>query len=92
MTDPRLTAAILRTDFFSFVQAIFPIVSPNSPLVLNWHLKSYSPRTDACFPWRNSTAHHYCAASQFEINYVFDCVSCICTWPQSKTSLYLREL
>ena len=32
--------AILRQDFYSFVQAIFPLVSPNTPLVRNWHLEA----------------------------------------------------
>lgn len=36
--DPRLVEAVLRRDFYSFVQAIFPLVSPNTPLARNWHL------------------------------------------------------
>jgi hypothetical protein len=37
---PQVIEAILRTDFYAFVQAIFPIVSPNAPLMLNWHLEA----------------------------------------------------
>jgi len=32
--------AILRTDFYAFVQAIFPIVSGGSQLMLNWHIEA----------------------------------------------------
>src|SRR5215467_2209711 len=32
--------AILREDFYSFIQGIFPLVSPNSPLMRNWHLEA----------------------------------------------------
>ena len=32
--------AILREDLYSFIQAIFPLVSPNSALMLNWHLEA----------------------------------------------------
>ena len=43
-TQPVVTAgvleAILRSDFYSFVQAVFPLVSPNGPLLTNWHLEA----------------------------------------------------
>jgi predicted phage terminase large subunit-like protein len=38
--DPRLVSAILRSDFYSFVQAIFPIVSPNAAFAPNWHIEA----------------------------------------------------
>jgi hypothetical protein len=38
--DPRVVEAILRMDFYSFVQAVFPFVSPNSPMMTNWHLEA----------------------------------------------------
>jgi hypothetical protein len=38
--DPRLVEAILRADFYLFIQEIFPLVSPNSPLMRNWHLEA----------------------------------------------------
>ena len=38
--DLRMVEAILRSDFYSFIQAIFPLVSPNSPLLRNWHLEA----------------------------------------------------
>jgi hypothetical protein len=37
--DPRLVAAILR-DFYSFIQAIFPIVSPGDAFAANWHIEA----------------------------------------------------
>jgi predicted phage terminase large subunit-like protein len=40
MTDPRLVAAILRNDLYSFIQAIFPIASPNDSFTPNWHLEA----------------------------------------------------
>jgi hypothetical protein len=40
MTDPRLVAAMLRSDFYSFIQAIFPIVSPGAAFVPNWHIEA----------------------------------------------------
>jgi len=36
----RLAAAILGTDFYSFVQASFPIISGGSPFLPNWHLEA----------------------------------------------------
>jgi predicted phage terminase large subunit-like protein len=38
--DLRVIEAILRMDFYSFVQAAFPLVSPNGPLLTNWHLEA----------------------------------------------------
>ena len=38
--EPRVVEAILRADFYSFIQAIFPLVSPNGPLMANWHLEA----------------------------------------------------
>src|SRR5262245_25420659 len=32
--------AVLRTDFYAFGQAIFPIVSGGSQLMLNWHIEA----------------------------------------------------
>jgi Lactonase, 7-bladed beta-propeller len=31
--DPRVVSAILRNDFYSYIQAIFPIVSPGAAFV-----------------------------------------------------------
>ena len=39
-SDPRVVEAILRTDFYAFIRAVFPLVSPNSPLMRNWHLEA----------------------------------------------------
>jgi hypothetical protein len=36
----RVLDAILRTDFYTFVQAIFPIVSPGAPFAPNWHVEA----------------------------------------------------
>ena len=33
-------SAILRSDFYSFVQAAFPIVSGGEALLRNWHLEA----------------------------------------------------
>ena len=38
--DPKVVEAILRKDFYAFIQAVFPLVSPNSPLMRNWHLEA----------------------------------------------------
>jgi predicted phage terminase large subunit-like protein len=38
--DPRLITAILRSDFYSFIRAIFPIVSPNDAFAPNWHIEA----------------------------------------------------
>jgi hypothetical protein len=38
--DPRLVAAILRSDFYSFIQATFPVVSPGALFQPNWHLEA----------------------------------------------------
>jgi hypothetical protein len=36
----RLFDAVLRADLYSFVQAIFPIVSPGNHFSPNWHLEA----------------------------------------------------
>src|SRR6185369_646821 len=36
--DQAVIDAVLRTDLYAFVQAIFPIVSGGSELMLNWHV------------------------------------------------------
>jgi hypothetical protein len=38
--DPRLVAAILRSDLYSFIRAIFPIVSHSSAFAPNWHIEA----------------------------------------------------
>jgi hypothetical protein len=38
--DPDLVRAILRNDLYSFIKAVFPIVSPGAPFVPNWHLEA----------------------------------------------------
>ena len=38
--DPKVVEAILRKDFYAFIQAVFPLVSPNRPLMRNWHLEA----------------------------------------------------
>jgi predicted phage terminase large subunit-like protein len=42
VNDPRLIEALLRNHLYSFVQEIFPIVSPSGPLICNWHLQAMS--------------------------------------------------
>ena len=38
--NPRVVAAILRSDLYSFIQAIFPIVSSNDEFAANWHIEA----------------------------------------------------
>jgi predicted phage terminase large subunit-like protein len=38
--DASLIAAVLRSDLYCFIQAIFPIVSPNGAFVPNWHIEA----------------------------------------------------
>src|SRR6266568_453037 len=38
--DPRLVAAILRSDLYSFVRVILPIVSPGHAFAYNWHIEA----------------------------------------------------
>src|SRR6266516_231742 len=38
--DPRVVSAILRSDFYSFIQAIFPVVSPGAALQPSWHIEA----------------------------------------------------
>ena len=38
--DPRLVRAALRDDFYSFVQASLPIVSPGASFSPNWHIEA----------------------------------------------------
>jgi len=41
MADQRLVIdAIIRTDLYAFLQAFFPTVSTQGPLLLNWHLEA----------------------------------------------------
>jgi hypothetical protein len=36
----NLIDAISRADFYSFVRRIFPIISPGSPFLPNWHVEA----------------------------------------------------
>ena len=36
----RVAAAILGTDFYSFVQASFPLISGGQRLLANWHIEA----------------------------------------------------
>ena len=38
--DPRLVGALLRRDFYSFVQAAFPVVSGQGQFLPNWHVEA----------------------------------------------------
>ena len=38
--DPRIVSAILRNDLYSFIQAIFPIVSPGAAFQPSWHIEA----------------------------------------------------
>ena len=40
VNEAKVVEAILRADFYSFIQVIFPLVSPNDPLMRNWHLEA----------------------------------------------------
>lgn len=40
MTDPAILQAILRSDFYSFVQKVFAEVVPGEDYVGNWHLQA----------------------------------------------------
>ena len=40
ISDRRVVSAVLRSDFYSFVQAMFPIVSPNGSFAPNWHIEA----------------------------------------------------
>ena len=44
--DPALVAAILRSDLHSFIQATFPIVSPNDEFAANWHIEAIAFHLD----------------------------------------------
>jgi hypothetical protein len=33
VVDPRVVTAMLRADFYLFIREIFPLVSPNTPLM-----------------------------------------------------------
>jgi predicted phage terminase large subunit-like protein len=38
--DASLIAAVLRRDFYSFIQATFPLVSPSGMFLPNWHIEA----------------------------------------------------
>jgi hypothetical protein len=38
--DPQLVSAILRSDLYAFILAIFPLVSPHAPFAANWHVEA----------------------------------------------------
>ena len=40
ITEQQLVAAILRSDLYSFIRAIFPIVSPGVAFLPNWHIEA----------------------------------------------------
>jgi predicted phage terminase large subunit-like protein len=40
MPDPRFVQAILRSDLYSFIREVFPIVSPGALFAPNWHIEA----------------------------------------------------
>jgi hypothetical protein len=38
--DASLIAAVLRRDFYSFIQATFPLASPSGMFLPNWHIEA----------------------------------------------------
>jgi predicted phage terminase large subunit-like protein len=38
--DARLITAVLRSDFYSFIQGVFPLVSPHAVFTPNWHIEA----------------------------------------------------
>src|SRR3954470_20279915 len=39
-THQQLVGAILRSDLYSFIRAVFPLVSPRSAFLPNWHIEA----------------------------------------------------
>jgi hypothetical protein len=40
ISQHQAVAAILRSDFYSFIQQVFPIVSPGQAFAPNWHIEA----------------------------------------------------
>lgn len=38
--------AVLRTDFYSFIRAMFPIVATSGPFLPNWHIEAIAYTLD----------------------------------------------
>jgi hypothetical protein len=47
-----LIDAVLRSDLYSFLQAIFPLVSGGTQLLLNWHIEAMAEAISRSFAVR----------------------------------------
>jgi predicted phage terminase large subunit-like protein len=46
VADPRVISAVLRSDFYSFIQGTFPMVSPGAVFQPNWHVEAIAFELD----------------------------------------------
>ena len=83
--DPKVVEAILRKDFYAFIQAVFPLVSPNRPLMRNWHLEAMAYAFDSRSQRRNPAADHHGATAKPEINLRVGCIPGLCAGAQTRS-------
>ena len=76
--DPKVVEAILRKDFYAFIQAVFPLVSPNRPLMRNWHLEAMAYALTRVLKGETRAADRHGATAKPEINLRVGCIPGLC--------------
>ena len=87
----QVATAILATDFYSFVQESFPIVSGGARLLPNWHLEAISYELSRVMKGstrRQSSRSRHAASSHLR----FSLLSRLRARTQSKCTPDLRQL
>ena len=90
--NPRVVEAMLRADFYLFIQEIFPLVSPNSPLMRNWHLEAMAYALARVLNGENPAADHHGTTKKPKINLRVGCIPSLCAGAPTATSVHLRKL
>ena len=60
MPESKVIDAILRSDLYSFVQKVFPLVSPGAAFAPNWHVEAITYALRGFSPERLNASSSLC--------------------------------
>ena len=67
MLSPAECAALVRNDFYAFIQCCLYELNPHTPFPENWHIELIAAKLDACRGGEWTRFDHQCAAGQSQI-------------------------
>ena len=88
----NLIDAISRADLYSFVQRIFPIVSPGSPFLANWHVEAIVYALTRVMLGADQASNHYGATAKPQVDMRFGCLYSLRARPRPHTTHHLCQL